>query len=415
MASKIVNEPDNEDDILYVKRQKYSELVYGGYKREYLARNLSEMEEGFVICKVCIGITRNASLYKEETTCLVCSESPANLNRVKLVQTAVNQLEIKCPLLRKCDWSGKLYEAEGHIQDCESFLIQCDLCQEVFSRVEGEQHKAKQCPLRIVKCQFCHQDKKAKFLSQHFTVCPEYPLSCPNECSAEFPRKQLPQHRSECELEVVTCPYKEYGCRAESMLRRDLLAHKKENIVEHTDMVQTSLVEVKKDFHSKIEEVKEENKLLKSKQNELNWDLRIMKHLDGVEFDIESAEMVEKSDFFKGPTFFINSYKLVVYYSLSFTAFWSIQFRLKRIVGEFDKNLGEASITHYRVIIVERNDFDKSFYIDGAMKYLLKVGTESENVVLQYFRATNRFTFRLYFDVNTAIPMAWLEQQYYPK
>ena len=204
MASKIEIGPDNEDDILYVKRQMKHKLVYGGYRREYLARNLSEMEEGFVICNICDGITRNASLYKEETTCLVCSESPTDMNRVKLVQTAVNQLEIKCPLLRECRWSGKLSEAENHLKKCESFLIQCDLCKEVFSRSEGEQHETKNCPMRIVKCQYCHQEKKA-------------------------------------------------------ILKRDLLAHKKENIVEHTDMVQIHLVEVKKDFQSEIEKLKEEN------------------------------------------------------------------------------------------------------------------------------------------------------------
>ena len=55
MASRIENEPDNEDDILYVKRQKKDRSVYGGYKREYLARNLTEMEDSFVICKICVG------------------------------------------------------------------------------------------------------------------------------------------------------------------------------------------------------------------------------------------------------------------------------------------------------------------------------------------------------------------------
>lgn len=415
MASKIEIGPDNEDDILYVKRQMKHKLVYGGYRREYLARNLSEMEEGFVICNICVGITRNASLYKEETTCLVCSESPTDMNRVKLVQTAVNQLEIKCPLLRECRWSGKLSEAENHLKKCESFLIQCDLCKEVFYRSEGEQHETKNCPMRIVKCQYCHQEKKAKFLSQHSTVCPEFPLPCPNECRANFPRKNLLKHRSECELELVTCPYKEYGCEAKSILKRDLLAHKKENIVEHTDMVQIHLVEVKKDFQSEIEKLKEENTSLKKKQNELSWNLRIMKHLDGVEWEIRFAEMVKEDRIFEGPTFYINNYKLIVYCTLSFTAFWSIKFNLRRIAGEFDKSLGEASITHFRVIIVERQDFNKSYYLDGAMNYPLKIDTDSENVAFQYFTATSRFTFRLYFDVNTAKPMLWLEQQYYPK
>ena len=55
-------------------------------------------------------------------------------------------------------------------------------------------------------------------------------------------RKELTQNRSEYELEAVMCPYKEYCCNANVMLRRDLLAHKKEYIVEHTDM---SLIRIK--------------------------------------------------------------------------------------------------------------------------------------------------------------------------
>ena len=266
MATKIENEPDNEDEILYVKREKKDEFVYGGYKREYLARNLSEMEEGFVICKTCVGITRNASLYKEETTCKVCSESPANVNHVKLIQTAVNQLEIKCPLLRRCNWSGKLSEAEEHLKNCESFLIQCDLCKEVFSRSERELHGTEQCPLRIVKCQYCNQERKSTLMYQHFTVCYGFPISCPNECGAEFPRILLSEHRSECELEMVTCPYKEYGCKAESMLRIYLLAHKKEYIVEHTDM---SLLRMSHS-QSEIKQFKDEMTRLKKEQNEMN-------------------------------------------------------------------------------------------------------------------------------------------------
>ena len=40
---------------------------------------------------------------------------------------------------------------------------------------------------------------------------------------------------------MIACPYMEYGCKANSMFRKDLLAHKKEYIVEHTDM---SLVQI---------------------------------------------------------------------------------------------------------------------------------------------------------------------------
>ena len=384
MASKIENEPDNEDDILYVKRKKKDRFVYGGYKREYLARNLSEMEEGFVICKICVGITRNASLYKQETTCFVCSESSAKVNHVKLVQTAVNQLEIKCPVLRRCNWSGKLSEAEEHLKNCGTFLIQCNLCKEVFSRSERELHETEQCLFRIVKCQYCNQDTKAKFVSQHFEDCDGFPIYCPNECGAEFPRGELSKHRSECELEVVTCPYKEYGCKAESMLRKDLLAHKKEFYIEHQDM---NLVEIK--------QLKDENVRLKEEQNVMKCK---MKQLDGIEWKIKNLDKLKSDEELEGPIFYVNNYKLRIHHISRCSCNY---FYLSRIAGEFDRNLGLAYITHYRVVNADKLFYNESEYEEGILNYQLKIGTESDLIQSGYFRDECLLIF--YFDVNNNI------------
>ena len=56
MASIQTILPDSRDDLLYVKKFQKGKLIFCGYKREYLARNLSQMEEGFVTCSVCSGI-----------------------------------------------------------------------------------------------------------------------------------------------------------------------------------------------------------------------------------------------------------------------------------------------------------------------------------------------------------------------
>ena len=65
MASKL--QPDQSEDLLYFKKGN----VFCGYKREYLAHNLSSMEEGFVVCKKCSGIMREPSICNGETTCLL--------------------------------------------------------------------------------------------------------------------------------------------------------------------------------------------------------------------------------------------------------------------------------------------------------------------------------------------------------
>ena len=37
------------------------------------------------------------------------------------------QLEIKCPLLRGCQWTGRLEDAQTHLNTCYKFRIPCTL------------------------------------------------------------------------------------------------------------------------------------------------------------------------------------------------------------------------------------------------------------------------------------------------
>ena len=110
------------------------------------------MEEGFVTCSVCTGITRQATFYKGETTCLTCSVSQTEFNPVKLVQNAVDRLDIKCSLMRECTWNGILSEAENHLENCTIFLIQCELRKVVIERDHRGIHSRSLCLLRKVEC-----------------------------------------------------------------------------------------------------------------------------------------------------------------------------------------------------------------------------------------------------------------------
>ena len=402
MACKL--QPDQSDDLLYVKKGN----VYCGYKREYLAQNLSKMEEGFVACKKCFGIMREASLSKGETTCLVCSDTPRQPNPVKAVQDSIRILGIKCPLLRDCDWKGELSEAETHLKDCLFFLIQCWSCEQIFPRGDEGEHESDSCPKRIINCEYCKMRGEAEYREEHLERCDGYPVSCPNECGAKPPRGKSSEHRSECELELIPCPYKEYGCRAESMLRRDLLAHKKEFYIEHQDM---SLVR----FQSEIEQLKDENVRLKKEQNEMKWKIKTMKQLDGVEWEIENILGIKYSDEIEGPTFYVNNYRLRIYYIIRRVLFGlapTLHFYFRRIEGEFDKNLGLAYITHYRIIKVNTQDYSESEYKEGKMNYQLNIGTKSEVIKWRkIFFAPNQCLLRFYFDVNSN-PLRSLDDDY---
>ena len=395
MACKL--QLDQSDDLLYVKKGN----IYCGYRREYLAQNLTKMEEGFVACKKCSGIMREASISNGKTSCLVCSATPKRPNPVIDVQESIKILEIKCPLLRECDWKGELSEAETHLKDCSFFIIQCEECEQLFPRREREEHKKQSCPKRIIRCDYCVMGGRVEDKDKHLQFCYDYPISCPNECGAGFPREELSEHRFECELEVVTCPYKEYGCEAESMLRRDLLAHKKENIVEHQDM---SLVEIK--------QLKVENSRLKKEQNELKLKGMSMKQLDGVEWEIKNLEKLKVGEVLEGPIFYVNNYKIRLFCIRE--GFLSTPFfYLRRVAGEFDRNLGLDYITHYRVVDVNKRNYNKSQYKGGIINYQLKIGTKSGAIYNSYgiFCSNKERLLRFYFDVNSNL-MRRLDAEY---
>ena len=368
------NFPDNKEQILYLKDDKKNS--FRGYRIDYLAQNLTEMEEGFLLCKECSGIMREPSICDGEVSCLICSRNPDKLNTVNAVQSSISRLAIKCPLLRDCEWKGKLSEAEGHLGNCLHFLVQCGECKQVFPSGVRWKHETELCPLRVLECQYCHKRERLKDLKGHFENCPNHPISCLNNCGAKFLRCQLPQHRSECELEEITCPYKEYGCDAKSMLRRDLLAHKRENIVEHTDM---SLVQIRQQ--------KNEIRLYKDILTELSRKEEVMQGF-ACEF-YKGDSFYEEEMYYSGgygPDFYVGYYKMSVWYMfdihfqqrdlLKVASSLYILFRINRIRGEFDNKAGKGTITRYRLTIVNQEDSNKSLYEEGAMNYQPKLDVD---------------------------------------
>ena len=401
--------PDNTDELLYVKLTKKDVTKYCGYRKEYLSQNLTEMEQELIVCKECTGIMREPSLCNGNTTCLVCSERPSRPNTVKMVHNSVAKLNIKCPLLRDCNWNGNLSEADQHLNTCVHFLIECAKCQQTLPRGETDTHKANLCAMREIKCDFCGKYGIARELDNHLTFCLEYLISCPNNCGKRFPRKDSSKHESECQLQLIECPFAKYGCRAKSMLRRYLLAHKKDNLVEHTDF---SL--------DRIDKLENENIRLKDTQKKMEWELKLTKRLDGVEWEIKNVNKLETGQTIEGPTFYVNKYKLKVCATLRLSFLGvRMNFFLKRVEGEFDRKLTEASVTNYRMIIIDKQDHKESTYLDGSMNYQLKIGSKST-----CFKEINGFIIdkhltaqddtllvRFYFDIYTQLPLTSVETQ----
>ena len=237
MASRLTDAypPDDIDQLLYLKN---AQGFYRGFKTGFISQNLSIKEGYLVTCTKCKGIIREASSCEGETVCRVCNTNQFNPKRVLKVKNSVANLNIKCPLLRDCGWSGKLLEGEKHLKECDSFLITCPLgCDDVMKRCEMSNHLKTDCLHREVKCEYCDLAIISNNLKPHLRTCPAHPVVC--KCSMYMRRDEVEEHIDrDCGLTEVECSYAKYSCKIGKIPRKDLLAHKKEFYIEHQDMIE---------------------------------------------------------------------------------------------------------------------------------------------------------------------------------
>ena len=221
-------EVNKQRDLCRVVRE---DGVYGGYRRDILTENLSEREKQLLICEICKGIMREASISsKGERFCSCCevrsffssSKQAPNVSLRKMISS----LKCCCPLMSQgCDWLGTLNDCEDHLVSCGYVNDLCLGCRELLQRNELKFHEKKDCPQRIVECEHCRKDFKSCELPKHLDECPRMEVSC-ELCDIVMCRVDITQHlEKECGLVVETC---KLGCGV--MLTRDeLKVHEKEN------------------------------------------------------------------------------------------------------------------------------------------------------------------------------------------
>ena len=103
-----------------------SDTGFGGYKRDLLSENLSELLEALVVCPCCNGIIRNASVFNGDATCYVCCVNSQCSAQSDQLNTVVAKIQSKCPLHnRGCPWGGSLGTIKAHLASCEYLLKVC--------------------------------------------------------------------------------------------------------------------------------------------------------------------------------------------------------------------------------------------------------------------------------------------------
>ena len=365
---------------------------YRGYRKDYLVRNLTELEDNYVVCPKCEGIMREAVDYSSIITCKFCSKSE-KAKPIQKVRDSISKLEVRCPIQRDCGWKGLLSQAEQHLGTCECFLIKCPLnCKKVLMRSEVLNHTETLCPMREVLCEHCLRTGKVKDLEEHWKECHKYPILC--DCEAKIPREEIEEHNKECPHFKLPCPFGELRgdtslkCGNHTIHRGDLPEHKKAEHVVHLDML-----------HEKV-------LMLENRLFELELKLRCQKTLEGCEWELKRP--FNNREIRESPEFYVHGYKLVIIARIcpmsecldstypKFTIF-----SLKRLRGDNDKFGVTDTITECRMVQINKDNPRKSKFQTIPLDY--KPDTETGSVLFgstYILNSDNNPLFRFYFDIN---------------
>ena len=162
---------------------------------------------GHLFCGKCIKGIKQCPIDREDFT-----STPDHFNKRRL-----RSFKVKCPNFKRgCSWQGDLGDAEEHMKGtCISQEVECSKgCGSKMLRLAVPDHLRKNCPLRDYRCPHCQlQGTYDNITTSHFTVCRDFPLTCPAGCRGRMARRTMATHLQQtCPMEFVECEYKILGC-----------------------------------------------------------------------------------------------------------------------------------------------------------------------------------------------------------
>ena len=266
----------------------------GGYDYEFVDLPPDSLE-----CSICHLVFRDPHLtsccgnhfcggciaraMKEKHQCPLCTESMFTVLLDRGVQRKVNELKINCTNKdRGCSWVGEVGKLQDHItpigvkHGCKYEVVECSQgCGERLQRRFMRQHQNRHCICRPYVCDYCEYGSIYEDVRHnHWPVCPNYPVRCPNKCEVKtVTRSHLDKHlMEECPLEKVECEFNYAGCKTR-IPRKDMAAHVRENFLQHISQISAvniSLLDNMQQKELKITKLKNENQGLKQDIIRLN-------------------------------------------------------------------------------------------------------------------------------------------------
>ena len=150
-------------------------------------------------------------LQREGRPCPMCQRPNLESHPDLYLRRKVRELRVRCPYTAGgCGWEGELGNRDAHTDSC----------------LKKPRH-----------CRYCSFSALREAAEEHTRGCERFPVACPNGCGVgQVHRYLLPQHLTECPLQVVRCAYAHVGCSVQ-LPRSEMAAHTENSAQQHTLMV----------------------------------------------------------------------------------------------------------------------------------------------------------------------------------
>ena len=168
-----------------------------------------------------------------------------------------------------------LYTRTG---DCQYVDVECPRkCVQKVQKRNVDTHLVNECPNRDYRCPHCNFANKYHVVSDHFEVCPYYPLTCPNRCGATFECDDLLDHMKMCRLEEVQCVFSGAGCQAK-FIRENEDEHMDQNTQKHLALMPAATLRISQKLQEQQEvsekKMKQQKEEHQQKQEQLGGQLQ---------------------------------------------------------------------------------------------------------------------------------------------
>ena len=163
------------------------------------------------------------------------------------------------------------------------------------------------CLYRPFTCEYCgfkHTWKSIIITVEHWPVCGEYPVPCPNDCGQDsLKRKDVENHvKIECPLQIVSCEFAFAGCKAE-LPCKGIEDHTTTSLAKHNismlgDVLQQTLIEKDKKITNLETRLSDQASKFQAQVGELEKKMMALRGSSGQQPPVEEIECCPPVDFY---------------------------------------------------------------------------------------------------------------------